>query len=1120
MAVLRTALDDVQRTGRSRLVFVAGSPGMGKTRICEEAAASAIAQSMQVVWGRCYEEAGAPPFWPWVQILRSLMKALDAEGLSRLLGDRTAEILRLVPELSGHASEPADDDADGSPTTRFRLFDGIARLLDYAARRASLVIIFDDLHGADHSSLQLLQFVVRALREVPLLIVAAYRDVTLAEGLLTDTVLEALRVPGTERLRLSGLNEAEVARFVEIVAAVKVDAAVATAIHKQTEGNPLFVGEYARMLLAEPAAGGFAAAVAGAIPPSVRAAIGRRLAPLSEHCRAVLDVASLLGRDFRTDVLHAVVKQQSAERGAGNTDVYLSAALAEAVRAGVLVEPAGHPRRYRFSHALIRETLYEQLAQSQREKLHRLAGETLALRADSDEHLAEIAHHYFEAVAVAPDSQGPEQTFPNRRDEAARAVEYAQRAAERAAGLLAYEESARLYQLALQMLPRTAGDEALRCELLLSLAAAQQHAGQRTIARQTYRQAAELARILGLPEALARAALGDVIEGYVAGSRNESLVALLQEAFDALGEEDTVLKATIAAQLATALSADNNVEPGRSWKVSEQAVAIARRVGHPEALAQALLGRHWVLGTSPNVQERLSVSTEAVETAKRARNLGLVMSCRELRIRDLLELGDVEALDREIDMQGRDTERVCQPVWRGQLCHLRAVRAMLVGQLHECERLAYEGFAIGQHINLEGGLQLLGAQLLQIRHEQGRLEEIESGARATADQHGVSFRCAFVYVLAELQRTSATLAEFERLAKDDFAPLGNEVAARSLNATFLTSACVLLRDARRAAILYAMLLPYAGRNVVTPFSFVCFGSASHPLGLLAATMGQWTDAARHFDEALDLYRRMGAPLFATRTRCEYAAMLLAHCPEERPRAIEMLEMALAAARELGLPALEQRAVSLRAGIDGSHPPMATAGVTGNSSIAVPSQGEKDAVVFKKAADYWVLEYRGVTAQLRHRKGLEYLAYLLRHPNRDCHVFELLDGMPASASAEADAARPRADLGQRTDRRARHAYRERLHDLRAELEEAERDHDLGRAERLRSEFERLADQLRAAFGRYGNVNQTPPELERARSAVGKRIRAEIAAIAKVHPTLGRHLRATITTGYFCIYRRDP
>ncbi|MBI4515251.1 MAG: AAA family ATPase [Deltaproteobacteria bacterium] len=1078
--------------GRARLVLLRGEPGMGKTRTAEEVAAAARAAGARIIWGRCYEGEGAPAFWPWVQVIRAC--ARDQALVRRALGADTGLLAHLDPGIFEADSHCPTESADN----RFRLFDAVARLIRGVAERTALVLVFDDLQGADASSLQLLCFVARELQDVPVLIVATYRPVGAAPGTpLADALLELARVSGCVHLELTGLSAAEVSEYVRRVFVGPPSDALVASLHQRTEGNPFLLSEFVRALLSErglDAADGADVTAIG-VPENVRAFIQRRLRPLSRACLDTLQIAAVIGRDFLTDVV---------ERATGAT----CAVVQEAVTARIVLRTASG--RYRFAHALIRETLYEAIPDTSRRHLHRAVGNAIEQLPDAAERVAELAYHFAEADGDA---------------DGAKAVAYARRAGDRALALLAYEEAVRLYELADRVLhAATPGADEERCEVLLCLAHAQQRAGQRDRARDTHQRLAAIARRLGRPDFLARAAIADGHEGFAIGAKDEELLALLEEAFAALGDQESALRARTAAQLATALSADGGASRIRAGQLTVEAVALARRLGDAGALAEALLARHWVLGGSSNIEERAAVSTEAMAAAALTHDTNLIMLCRELRVRDLLELGEGDAFRREVEAQAGDAARIRQPVWLGQATHLRAVRAMLAGRLAECEQLAHEAFAIGQQVNREGAFQMLWLQLLQVCREQGRLAEVEPAFRAAADRHvrAVGFRSIFIYVLSELGRQVAARSEFERIAIDDFAAMKRGAKAASLTVALLAEVCAALGDAARAPTLYELLLPYAGRNIVTAYTFICFGSASHPLGLLAATMQRWDTAVQHFDDALAMYRRMGMPLFAARTQLAYARMLLARRqPDDAAQARTRLDAVLATARELGAGALEQQASELIASVVQSEA-LRLAGAahtTGTAQVAAAHLKASATAVFRREGDYWTVSDNGAPLRLRDAKGLSYIAHLLRHPGREFHVLDLVTLGETSvtttpASSVMDQGLPLLD------QRARAEYAQRVADLRAELDEAEGHADTGRATRLRAEIEFLTEEIAGAVGLNGRNRLAAGHAERARSAVTKRIKEIINRIDEHNPHLGRYLRETIKTGLFCSYVPGP
>src|SRR4051794_40443342 len=424
---LREAVD-IALAGRGSLQLLVGEPGIGKTRASEELATYARVSGARVYWGRCREDEGAPAYWPWVQAIRSYIRDSDPVALAWQLGAGAAEVAQLIPEIAEKLDiEPAAGAV--SEEARFRLFDSVTSLLLAAARDRPIVIVLDDLHWADEPSLLLLRFAARELASSGLLILGTYRDVELGRHHPLARVLgEISGIEGSGRIPLRGLSVAAVERYIEMTAGTPSPPGLAEAGPVPTHGNPFFVGEIVRLLASEGklAAGGTVAELE--IPQGVREVVGRRLDRLSEETNETLRVAAVIGRDFDRELVWRVAQQQRED---------LMTAAREAI-AERLVTDLGDGR-FSFSHALVRDTLYEELSPAKRSALHERTG--LAIEeicgGDVEERLGELAHHFLEA---AP------------RGDLAKAIDYAQQAGKQDMEQLAYEDAVDVYGRALEVL--------------------------------------------------------------------------------------------------------------------------------------------------------------------------------------------------------------------------------------------------------------------------------------------------------------------------------------------------------------------------------------------------------------------------------------------------------------------------------------------------------------------------------------------------------------------------------------------------------------------------------------------------------------------------------------------
>ena len=384
LAELERALEDAL-AGRGRLVLIAGEPGIGESKLATELVSHAQARGARVLVGRCWEAGGAPAYWPWVQSMRLYVRDADPGALRRQLGLGAAQLAQLLPELRELYPDLPEPPALESEGARFRLFEAVSAFLRAASQDRPLLLVLDDLHAADEPSLLLLRFVAREMADSRLLVVCAFRDVdpTLKDP-LSGTLAELAREGWTSRLGLAGLTKADVAEYVELATGNQPAPALVRAIAAETEGNPLFVSEVVRLLESEgPLTTGDASL---RIPPGVRAVIGRRVARLSDPCRKLLLGASVLGRELELDVL-AGLSELDRDELLDNLD--------EAMTERVMGVVPGSPGQLRFGHALIRDTLYDELTPARRLQLHRQAGEALeaAHPADLDPHLTELAHH-------------------------------------------------------------------------------------------------------------------------------------------------------------------------------------------------------------------------------------------------------------------------------------------------------------------------------------------------------------------------------------------------------------------------------------------------------------------------------------------------------------------------------------------------------------------------------------------------------------------------------------------------------------------------------------------------------------------------------------------------------
>jgi predicted ATPase len=1097
LAGLEDAID-----GRGRLFLIVGEPGIGKTWLVEHLAWRASAQGICVYRGRCWEGGGAPPFWPWGQVIGALAEDHDDQTIASWLGAGTAHVAQLVPGLAGRLGTTAVPEvASREPdAARFYLFEAVTGLFRRAASAQPMLLVFDDLHAADEPSRLLLEFLARQLRGVRLLVVGTFRDVEAARSGTGDAMGRLVREG--QLINLRGLGRDDVKDLIEIHSGVVPSPAQVAAVHERTEGNPLFVREIVRLLAVEatlqrPGRGGVP------IPDSVRAVIGLRLTPLPPDAVQVLSAAAVVGREFDLALVGPAC-ELPVERVLGG--------LSEAAALGVIAEEEGAAGRYRFSHSLMREVLYERLPIPARTQLHWRVGEAIERQygTGSQAHVAELARHFAEVATAG--------------GEAGKALTYARRAGDRAMGMYAYEEAAAEYQRALQALRLAGPDEPARCELLLRLGAAQSRAGNYQQAKQSCLQAAEISRRLGAPEQLARAALGFGERQVEGGLVNRELVALLQEALDGLSPHDSALRARLLGRLSLELTFSD--EPRRTESLSGQAIDMARRLADPVALRTAVDARWMAVWGPDGLDERTALAAEILRQARETGDRELEMGGYAYRAASSLESGDAQALQADIAAHARLAEELPAAIDRWSATTMRALRALLYGSFEDAERLADE--ALAAHPGRPNVVFTHLVQVALLRWEQGRLPELRDILRTVVDQFP---RAAFA-------RAWLSLADAELGRSDDARRglrwLAEQLPRRPRDGIWLPAmalASVLsahLNEPEAAGGLYPLLAPYTEHVVAftAPQPVACYGSVSFYLGLLATVTAQWTAAADHFQTAIRAHDRLEAGPLLARTRYEYARMLLAGGETaDRNRALGLLDQALATAGTLRMAAVADGIRTLQATrADGMVPAGPTA-----AGIAPPALPRN---VFRREGEYWTVVYDGSVVRLRDAKGLRHLARLLANPGREFHAIDLetAGNQPPPAASHASGAGSRerelavrpdlGDAGVLLDATAKAAYQTRVRELRAELEEAEAFHDPARAAKARAELDFLVAELARAVGLGGRDRRAASHAERARLNVSRAIRAAMANLARDNPSLGRHLAATIRTGRYCSYGPDP
>jgi hypothetical protein len=655
LARVLASLDEAA-AGRGSVFLVEGEAGIGKSRFAEEVADRAAGRGMAVHWGRCWEAGGAPAYWPWIQVLRSLLRG-GVDG-SRLDAPTSSALAPLLPELGATAGAAEQGELEPEQA-RFRLMDAVSGMLWSAGRGRPTLVVLEDLHAADPASVTMLDFVARQVRDEPLVVVGTFRDAEAPREEIAEPLARVARAAQAV-VRLRALTLEEVAACVARIAGAGPRPRVAAAIHEASEGNPLFAVEIAGLMASQGALDEDSDRVDIMIPAGIRAVIRERAAGLEEPTRRLLGAAAVIGREFTTSDLATLVEGEALDLNRG---------LADAASARLLVR--GGDRSLGFAHFLVREVFHTDLAPGRRASLHRRRADQLLQRrhAGAARPWAELAHHLLEAGPEAAD----------------RALEACVEAAAQASERLAFDDAAHFFLRATELLERRPEPDPRRlCCVLLDRARALLQAGSVDHGRRVCRRAADLARGLEDAGLLVRAALtyGSV---FVYADVDPTLVELLREALGAIDNGDNAVRAKLQARLAAALQPAS--DPATAFALARDAIAMARRIGDRATLLAAIRSGCSALMDLAPPEERLALNREHVELAGALERPMEALRAHMRIVIDALELGDPAAADGAIDACHELAERTGLPHHRWPVRSFRAMRAAMAGRFDDAAGL-------------------------------------------------------------------------------------------------------------------------------------------------------------------------------------------------------------------------------------------------------------------------------------------------------------------------------------------------------------------------------------------------------------------------------------------------
>jgi DNA-binding winged helix-turn-helix (wHTH) protein/DNA-binding NarL/FixJ family response regulator len=856
--------------GQSQLMLLAGSAGIGKTRILEELAACGADNHMSVMWGRCREEAGAPAYWPWRQLLLSHLRQQNL-----ISADEAPELASLIPELFPvPAAQDKSVEQQTSEQKRFKLFHAVANLLSKYSESQPLLLIFDDLHRGDELSLRLLEFVAAELTTRPLCIVGTYRDSDLTEGhRFINTLSEFSRQSNYLSLNISNLDRQAINDFV-IQELPSADETLIASIAQRTDGHPLYLTETIRHLQQ----GGDA----NALPQSLKAIISQRFMHLPAATVQTLRAAAIIGRRFDLASLAAVL--------GGDIGKILDQ-IDPAVTAAQL-NSLEQPGTYQFGHTLIRETLYDSLGSNERLHYHCNYAEYLQKH---DAELAQIAFHFHQAAPLGM---------------ADKATEYSILAAEEANRMLAFEIAVRYFQQALQT--ATANQKA---KVKLNLAQAMLNAGVSIAVIDVFDEAAKLALDYGQYDIFAEAAIGMEDAIWRPGLHSKQAVILLQRALSYQQHLDKqlilrLICALMRAQMICGSPCTDNV-------LLEQAGRLAEELQDPELLARTALAEIMSSQMQPRtmalLEKRISLALVAAEQAKQSGNAQLYVEITSWLTQDMFVSGNFETMRGLLAMQKLEGLATKQPFFKYYTELWGSLFACAKGDFVMAQKYTETALDLCRWLPGQDGEGIYGLQMFSIKREQGKLlglaPMIEHFVKTTAE-HG-HWKPGLALIYTEIGELDKAALLFEQLLKNNMAALPRDAMWLTCVA-YLSEVCARLDDKNNAPLLYQAMLSHQGLNILIGSNIATLGAADRYLGLLAATFGNWQQAEQHFQLAVAQNDKHNFVIHAAHSRYDYALMLSRRRDlGDRELAQQLLDEVLITTEETGMAALSKQALALR-----------------------------------------------------------------------------------------------------------------------------------------------------------------------------------------------------------------
>ncbi len=777
---------------------IVGEPGAGKSRIVSELGLRARAAGATVLVGRCSPDEDAPPLWPW----------------RTALGD---------PDLGADAPA-ADHDA-----ARFAVAERIRADLARRAEQETVVLLLEDLHWADASSLRVLRHLSAHLDLARLLVLCTWRRGSETANPALGDAAEALARRHASHVELSGLGTEESYDILRAVAGDRVDEAAAAATHERTEGNPFFLIEYARLARDE---GQLLGDLVGSTPRTVSDVVRQRVRQLPEASRDALTAGAVIGRVIDLELLAPALEVPETT----------ALDLLEPALAIDLVQDLGADR-FLFGHALVRDAVYGELGRSRRERMHATLATLLEDRPDASVRTAEIARHWAAAGS-------------RHVGKAWRAAATAGRAAMSAH---AAEESATHFGTALELLDQDpAGTREDRYELLVGYAEACRWSTRLVEMMDAADEAIGIAAELTRPDLVVLASAvqtaGAVWPVRTYGQVNESVVSAIRRALETLPREDSEMRCRLLLGLASEL-----YYAGMEREIDalvEEAVAIARRLGDPRLLVDALQSGSVSRWRRDSTHERAAMTEESLGLAREIGDERAALLGRLLLATTRCSLGQIDGLDEEL--LEIETEARAHRMYFAEMATLglEIAWASLRGDMERHDAIASRLHELDDVISMAHKSDgLVGALLIA-----PLWNDVEAPQELVETYLGIANVPVWTAYVVLMLRKGETQTAREIWAGVEY-DVGRDSWYAEMNWALGAEVALALGDTDIAAQVYERLLPWQGGCLISGTG-PCAGPVDAYLALAAAAVGETALATSHADAAAELCRTWQVPQVA------------------------------------------------------------------------------------------------------------------------------------------------------------------------------------------------------------------------------------------------------------------